>query len=60
MRLKFLIQEKKFTIEGAREQIISEVDLIAENATLLKQIHDLRKDLTDLYMCVKKYERKSE
>ena len=60
MRLKFLIQEKKFTIEGAREQIISEVDLIAENATLLKQIHDLRKDLTELYMCVKKYERKSE
>ena len=53
MRLKFLIKEKKFTIEGAREQIISEVDLIAENATLLKQIHDLRKDLTDLYMCVK-------
>ena len=48
MRLKFLIQEKKFTIEGAREQIISEVDLIAENATLLKQIHDLRKDLTEL------------
>ena len=60
MRLKFLIQEKKFTIEGAREQIISKVDLIEENATLLKQIHDLRKDLTDLYMCVKKYERKSE
>ena len=41
MRLKFLIQEKKFTIEGAREQIISEVDLIAENATLLKQIQPI-------------------
>lgn len=60
MRLKFLIQEKKFTIEGAREQILSEAEVVVENATLLKQIHDLRKDLTDLYMCVKKYERKTE
>lgn len=57
MRLKFLIQEKKFTIEGAKKQIISDADLITQNASTLKQIHDLRKDLTDLFMLIKKYER---
>lgn len=54
MRLKYLIQEKKFTIEGARNQIISDADDINENADLIKLIHDLRTELTDLYMFIKK------
>lgn len=54
MRLKYLIYEKKFTIEGARDQLISEVDAVNDNAELIKQISELRKDLTNLYFEVKK------
>ncbi len=53
MRLKYLIYEKKFTIEGARDQLISEVDAVNDNAELIKQISELRKDLTNLYFEVK-------
>lgn len=52
-RLKYLIQEKKFTIEGARDQIIEDLDVVNDNADLIKDIHDLRKDLTDLYLYLK-------
>lgn len=55
MRLKFLIDEKKFTIEGARDQIICDADAVNDNAETIKMIQDLRKDLTELYFCVKKY-----
>ena len=30
-RLNFLINEKKFTIEGARDQIIAESQIVSEN-----------------------------
>ena len=53
MRLKFLIYEKKFTIEGARDQLIAEVDSVNDNAELVHQISELRKDLTDLYFSIK-------
>ncbi len=53
MRLKYLIYEKKFTIEGARDQLISEADSVSDNAELIQQISELRKDLTDLYFEVK-------
>ncbi len=55
MRLKHLIIERKFTIEGARDQIIAEVDAINENANLIKQLHDMRAELTDLYFYAKKH-----
>ena len=55
MRLKFLIEEKKFTIEGARDQIICDSDAVNDNADIIKMIQELRKDLTELYFCVKKY-----
>ncbi len=58
MRLKFLIYEKKFTIEGARDQLISEVDSVNDNAELIRQISELRKDLTDLYFEIKKFAKK--
>lgn len=53
MRLKYLIYEKKFTIEGARDQLISEADSVNDNAELIQQISELRKDLTDLYFEIK-------
>ncbi len=53
-RLKYLIYEKKFTIEGARNQIIEDADAINNNFELIKQIQELRDELTDLYMYAKK------
>lgn len=58
MRLKFLIYEKKFTIEGARDQLIAEVDSVNDNAELVHQISELRKDLTDLYFSIKNFVKK--
>lgn len=57
-RLKYLISEKKFTIEGARNQIISEIDVRNENAQLIQTIQELRSELTDLYLTVRKYREK--
>lgn len=57
MRLKYLIQEKKFTIEGARDQLIAEVDAVNDNAETIRQIGELRKDLTDLYFAIKEFTR---
>lgn len=53
-RLKYLIQEKKYTIEGARDQIIADSDAVNENLELIKEIHDLRSELTELYFYAKK------
>ncbi len=53
MRLKYLIYEKKFTIEGARNQLISEIDSVTDNVDTIKQISALRKDLTELYLKIK-------
>ncbi len=54
-RLKYLIYEKKFTIEGARDFLISDIDIASSNAELLQTIHELRSELTDLFLTVRKY-----
>ncbi len=53
MRLKYLVQEKKYTIEGARDKIIEDSDAVNSQAELMKEIHDLRHELMDLYFYVK-------
>ena len=53
-RLKYLIYEKKYTIEGARNQLIEEADAVNKNFELINQIHELRDELTDLYLYAKK------
>ena len=62
MRLKFLIQEKKFTIEGARSELIAESDLYAnaayEATSALETITEIRSSLTDLYLLVRRYRTK--
>ena len=58
MRLKFLVYEKKFTIDGARDQLIAEVDSVNDNADVIRQISELRKDLTDLYFEIKNLQKK--
>jgi DNA-binding transcriptional MerR regulator len=52
-RLKYLIYEKKFTIEGARNQLISEAADIAEapeiHSELLRQLSGARAELLEVY-----------
>ena len=55
-RLKYLINEKKFTAEGAGRQIMEEAQTVQDNAELIQQIHETRQLLTDLYMKISKTE----
>ena len=48
MRLRYLIQKKKFSIEGARNQIIAETDKPESVVNILQQINEIRSEL--LYM----------
>jgi len=54
-RLKYLIMEKKFTAEGAGRQILEEAQLVHNNASLIQQIRETRRELSDLYLLVKKH-----
>ncbi len=54
-RLKHLIYQKKFTIEGARDQIISESDAFEKNADLLMQIRSARQELTEAFFALRKF-----
>ena len=51
-RLKYLLYDRRFTIEGARSQLYQE--LAGENQDLRAQISALRSDLMSLYFIVKK------
>ncbi|MCR5724026.1 MAG: MerR family transcriptional regulator [Treponema sp.] len=55
LRLKYLIQEKRYTLEGARAQLLSEMTGYDRNAKALDAIRELRSNLTELYMTVRKY-----
>lgn len=57
-RLNFLINEKKFTIEGARDQIIAESQIVSENFDIMQDIHELRQELADILLTIKKYRNK--
>ena len=57
-RLNFLINEKKFTIEGARDQIIAESQIVSENFDIMQDIHELRQELSDTLLTIKKYRNK--
>lgn len=57
-RLKYLINEKKFTAEGAGKQIIDESEAAADNVEILRQIQKIRAELSDLYFLIKS--RKSQ
>ncbi|MBD5399376.1 MAG: MerR family transcriptional regulator [Treponema sp.] len=59
LKLKHFIQEKKFTIEGARNQIIADAEAINKEAKIIKQIRDLKLELTNLYLTIKKTGKKN-
>ena len=54
LRMKHLIYQKKFTIEGARGQIINETDSFEKNADLLLQIRSARQELTQAFFELRK------
>lgn len=56
LRLKYLINEKKFTVEGAGQQIIEEAQAVQNNAEVIQQIRETRQLLTDVYFKIKKTE----
>jgi DNA-binding transcriptional MerR regulator len=53
LRLKHLLYVRRFTIQGAREQLINE---LAEHQNLRAFIDELRSDLVDLYFTAGKKE----
>lgn len=54
LRLKHLIYERKFTIEGARNEILRESQAYENNAEAMNTIRELRTELTELYFKIKK------
>ncbi len=52
-RLKYLINEKKYTLEGAGQQIIREAEIKRERADILQQIQETRNLLLELYFKLK-------
>ena len=52
-RLKYLINEKKFTAEGAGRQILEEAQAVQNNSELIHQIRQTRAELSQLYLAIK-------
>lgn len=48
-RLKYLINEKKFTAEGAGKQILDEAQIVQDNAQIIQQIRETKSALTELF-----------
>src|SRR5574344_214799 len=55
LRLKYLVYEKRYTIDGARTQIIQEASASDNHAEALQAIHELREELSGIKLNVKKY-----
>jgi len=51
-RLKYLINEKKFTAEGAGQQILEEAQSVQDNAEIMQQIHEARSSLTEVFKLI--------
>lgn len=49
LRLKYLIYTRKFTIEGARNQIIQDAQNVQKNPDAVMAIREIRADLSELY-----------
>ena len=52
-RLKYLINEKKFTADGAGQQILEEAQAVQDNADIIQQIREARKELSEAYIKLK-------
>lgn len=52
MRLRYLIQNRKLSIEGARNQIIAETDRPENELIMLQQINEIRSELLYMFKAV--------
>lgn len=57
LRLKHLIYERKFTIEGARNEILHEAEKYESKSDLMQEIQALRTELTNLYLMIRKQKK---
>lgn len=57
LRLKYLINERKFTIEGARDEILRETMNYDSKAEVLDPIRQIRSELSQMYMIIRKYRK---
>lgn len=57
LRLKYLINERKFTIEGARNEILRETMDYDSKAEVLDSIRQIRSELSQMYMIIRKYRK---
>lgn len=57
LRLNYLINKKKFTIEGARNQLIREAEFSSLAATVIPELNYIRSELFDLYTMVCSHRR---
>lgn len=57
LRLKHLIYERKFTIEGARNEILHEAEKYESKSDLMQEIQELRTELTNLYLMIRKQKK---
>lgn len=53
LRMKYLVYTKKYTVEGARDQLYRETSAYEKHADELISIHELRSQLIDLYLTVR-------
>lgn len=57
-RLKYLIYTKRYTIDGARSQIIQESAVAETQISAVQALHEIRGELGDLYLNIQKNKEK--
>lgn len=57
-RLKYLIYTKRYTIDGARTQIIQESAVAETQISAVQALHEIRGELGDLYLNIQKNKEK--
>ncbi|MBQ3825132.1 MAG: MerR family transcriptional regulator [Spirochaetaceae bacterium] len=60
LRLKYLIYTKRFTLEGAKKQLLAESTHYQTKGDILVALHDLRAQLIDLYLLIRKHTKEQK
>lgn len=60
IRINHLVNEKKFTLEGARNQLIAESEVVSDNTKSLIELQEIRATLTNAFFTVRKYRAKED
>ncbi|MGN0729763.1 MerR family transcriptional regulator [Treponema sp.] len=60
LRLKYLIYEKKFTIEGAKNQLIEDAERIQRSPDAVIELRKIRAELSELFFELQKSRSQEE